>query len=382
MLTLVSLLLLLAIKGSRFMIIGVPRERKILEKRVALTPDGSKELAKLGHRVLIEQGAGEGSFFPDEDYHKAGCTIIASLEEIWRASDLVVKVKEPHQLEIPFMRPGLMLFDYLHLASFPSLAKELCERGVTAISFELVQTATGRLPLLEPMSEVAGKLGVINGAHFLQSQHGGRGVLLGGATGVSPGKVTVIGGGIAGRAACSVALGLGAQVTVLDVDSTKLERITTETQRRALALYSTRSSLERCCQESDLLIGAVLIPGAAAPKLVTEEMVCTMKAGAVIVDISIDQGGCIETVKPTTLEEPTFVKHEVIHYGVQNMPAQTPRTSTLALAAATLPYIVRLAQGGVDCALEHPELRPALTVYDGHIRHRAVAESLGMDFLA
>jgi alanine dehydrogenase len=355
--------------------IGVPRERKTLEKRVALTPDGARELTKLGHDVIVEKGAGDGSFFSDYDYKEAGCVISTSLKEVWE-SELLVKVKEPHEDELEFMRKGQILFDYLHLAGLPRLATAVLESGITAIAYELVQTPSGRLPLLEPMSEIAGKLSVINGAHFLQSHHGGRGQLLGGAVGVNPGTVVIIGAGISGRAACSVALGLGAQVTVLDIDSSKLERITTDFDHRAVTLYSTRASLERACKEADLLIGAVLIPGAAAPRLVTRSMIQSMKKGAVVVDISIDQGGCIETIRPTSLEKPTFLENDVIHYGVQNMPAQTPRTSTLALTSATLPYIVRLAEGGMSAALQDRDLKGALTCHEGKITHDIVRISL------
>lgn len=362
------------------MIIGIPRERKTLEKRVALTPDGALELTKRGHEVLIEKDAGAGSFYSDQDYKTAGCKIVSSLKEIWGNSELVVKVKEPHESEYEYFRPGLTLFDYLHLASMPEVATEVLRGGVTGIAYELVQMESKRLPLLEPMSEVAGKLSVLNGSYFLLSQKGGRGILLGGTVGVTPGHVVIVGAGIAGRNACEVALGMGADVTVLDVDYSKLERIKVQFQNRAHVVHSTKSALERAMKEADLLIGAVLIPGAAAPKLITRDMIRSMKEGSVFVDISIDQGGCSETIRATSLEEPVYKEEGVIHYGVCNMPAQTPRTSTQALTAATLPYIVRLADRGIAKALECPELRGAVNTHRGLMTNAACAQSLGLEY--
>jgi alanine dehydrogenase len=360
--------------------IGIPRERKTLEKRVALTPDGAMELTKRGHEVLIERDAGAGSFYSNEDYAAAGCTIVGTLAEVWNGAELVVKVKEPHESEYQYFRPGLTLFDYLHLASMPEVAREMLKGGVTGIAYELVQMADRRLPLLEPMSEVAGKLSVLNGSYFLLSQNSGRGVLLGGTVGVAPAEVVIVGAGIAGRNACEVALGMGAAVTVLDVDYAKLERIKVQFQNRAVVVHSTKSSLERAVREADLLIGAVLIPGAAAPKLISREMISSMKEGSVFLDISIDQGGCAESIRPTSLDEPVYKEHGVIHYGVCNMPAQTPRTSTQALTAATLPYIVQLAEGGVSCALQNPELRYAVNTYRGLMTNEACAVSLGLPY--
>jgi alanine dehydrogenase len=362
--------------------IGIPRERKTLEKRVALTPDGASELTKRGHKVLIEEGAGAGSFFTNDDYLSAGCQVVPTLEAVWSGADLVVKVKEPHEDEYPFFRPGLALFDYLHLASMPDVATKLLESRVTGIAYELVQTEDRRLPLLEPMSEVAGKLSVLNGSYFLLSQKGGRGVLLGGTVGVAPGKVVIIGAGIAGRNACEVALGMGARVTLLDVDYKKLEAAKIQFNNRAVIVHSTRSSLERAMRNADLLIGAVLIPGAAAPRLISREMIASMKQGSVFVDISIDQGGCAETIRPTSLDEPVFVEEGVVHYGVCNMPAQTPRTSTLALTAATLPYIIEFAEHGVQGALEkHRVLRAAVNTHAGHMTNQPCSESLGLPYV-
>lgn len=365
------------------MIIGIPRERKTLEKRVALTPDGAQELVKAGHKVLIETGAGVGSFFDDHWYAQAGCEIVSQLSELWSRAELIVKVKEPAPEEFPYFRPGLILFDYLHLASMPEVTKALLSGGVTAIAYELVQLSDKSLPLLEPMSEVAGKLSVVNGASALLSQNGGRGVLLGGTIGVEPAEVTIVGAGIAGRAACDTALGMGARVTVLDLSYNALERVKIQFGGRARGIYSTRASLERHVAHADLLIGAVLVPGAAAPKIISREMIRSMRRGAVFVDISIDQGGCAETIRATSLDKPVYEEEGVIHYGVCNMPAQTPRTSTLALTASTLPYIKRLANLGLEKALQakdgsHNELRPALNTHKGKLTNSLVGEANGI----
>ncbi|RMD83685.1 MAG: alanine dehydrogenase [Candidatus Dadabacteria bacterium] len=364
------------------MIIGVPKERKTLEKRVSLTPDGAHELIKRGHKVLIETGAGEGSLLPDESYAKVGCEVVSSLEEVWTRSELVVKVKEPHEDEYRFFREGLAVFDYLHLASMPDLAKRMVESGITGIAFELVQTPDGRHPLLDPMSEVAGKLAVLNGAYFLLSQNGGRGVLLAGTTTIPARKVVIVGAGKAGTAAVESALGMGARVTVLDINVRKLEAIKLRFGERPRTVFSTSATLARECVKADLLIGAVLIPGAAAPKLITREIIRAMKPGSVYVDISIDQGGCSETIRPTDLKNPVYVEEGVIHYGVCNMPAQTPRTSTFALAAATLPYIVKLADTGIMQALkESEELKNALNTHKGMLTNKAVSEAVGIPYV-
>ena len=363
------------------MIIGVPRERKTLEKRVAITPDGAHELVGKGHKVLLETSAGLGSFFTDEAYSEAGCELVPTLEEVWKKSELIVKVKEPHESEYPFFRKDLAIFDYLHLASMPDLTKTMLTSGITGIAYELVQTEDKRLPLLEPMSEVAGKLSILVGAHSLLAQHGGRGVLLGGTIGVPPGNVVIVGAGVAGRNACEIALGMGANVTILDTDAQKLEKIKLQFSGRAHTLYSTKGSLERACERAELVVGAVLIPGAAAPRIVTRQMIRSMKPGAVFVDISIDQGGCAETIRTTSLESPTYEEEGVIHYGVPNMPAQTPRTSTLALTSATLPYILKIANLGVTRALkEIKELRNAVNTRHGALTNRAVSEAVGIPF--
>jgi alanine dehydrogenase len=364
------------------MIIGVPRERKTLEQRVALTPDGARELIHDGHTVLIETNAGQLSFFTDEAYKAAGATIVTTLRELWTTAEMIVKVKEPHPEEYEFFRPGLLLFDYLHLAGLPDVAKELVKSKVTGIAYELVQTDTGRMPLLEPMSEVAGKLSVLNGAYFLLAQNGGRGVLLGGAVGVPAGNVVIAGAGIAGRAATAVAAGMGARVSVLDVNYLQLDRIRSEFQSTVQTEYSTESTLLRCCSQADLVISAVLVPGARAPQVFTEEIIRAMPRGSVFVDISIDQGGSAATSRATSLEEPTYVEHGVIHYAVPNMPAQTARTSTQALTAATLPYIRKIAGQGLRNALKGDvALSRALNTFNGNITNPAVAAVTDLPYL-
>jgi len=359
------------------MIIGVPRERKTLEKRVAITPGGVLDLVHSGQTVLIERSAGLAVGFSDEEYSAAGATICDTLEEVWTRSELIVKVKEPHYDEYKFFRPGLGIFSYLHLASLPEVASELLKNKITGVAYELVQTADGRLPLLEPMSEIAGKLSVINGSQFLLSQHGESGILLAGAVGVPRARVLVLGAGISGRAACEMAFGLGADVTVLDIDAKKLEFIRTCFGNQVSTAYSTRDQISRLLPECDLLIGAVLIPGAAAPRIVSREMIRTMQNGRVFVDISIDQGGCAETSRPTNLDEPTYIEEGVVHYGVCNMPSQAARTATLALTAATLPYVKRLAKLGIEASLRQDTLiRNALNTYDGSLTNEKVGEAL------
>jgi alanine dehydrogenase len=306
---------------------------------------------------------------------------VKTLRDVWTNAELLVKVKEPAPEEFEFFRSDLVLFDFLHLASLPEVADALLESKITAFAYETLTTSDGRLPLLEPMSEVAGKLSVLNGAYFLLSQNGGRGVLLGGAIGVPPAKVVVIGAGIAGRAACATAVGMGAQVTMIDVSHQKLEAIATRFGSSVRTVYSTRGSIERECTGADLLIGAVLVPGAATPRIIDRSMIKALGSKAVFVDISIDQGGCSETSKPTSLDQPVYEAEGVIHYGVCNMPAQTPRTSTMALTAATLPYIIKLANSGARGAVESScELRSALTCLNGQITNKPTADALGKPF--
>ncbi|RMG45064.1 MAG: alanine dehydrogenase [Candidatus Dadabacteria bacterium] len=361
--------------------IGVPRERKTLEKRVALTPSGAEELIRHGHEVLIEKGAGEGSFFPDEEYRKAGCKIADTLADVWNDSELIVKVKEPHEEEYQYFRSDMAIFDYLHLAGLPDVAKAMLEKGITGIAYELVQTEDHRLPLLEPMSEIAGQLSVLNGANALLSQHGGRGMLMGGAIGVPACNVVVIGAGIAGRNAADVALGMGAHVTILDIDYRKLEAVKVAWNGRIQTRYSTGVTVVEECSRAQLVIGAVLVPGHSAPKVISRKAIESMEEGSVFVDISVDQGGCAETTRTTSLAEPTYKELGVIHYAVPNMPAQTPRTSTMALTAATLPYIIKLADSGVDTAIrKYPELNAAVNTYQGKLTNQAVSDSIGIDY--
>lgn len=364
------------------MIIGVPRERKTLEKRVGITPDGAAELVKQGHTVLIETNAGNGSLFYDQDYQNAGCQIVSTLEEVWKRANLIVKVKEPHESEYQYFRPDVALFDYLHMASMPDMTQAMLKSGITGIAFELVRTDRGRYSLLDPMSEVAGKLAVLNGANYLLAQNGGRGVLLGGTVTVPPRRVIIIGAGISGRAACEMAVGMGAKVGILDNDVQKLERIKDVFGTQVTTIFSTSAALAREIPKAELLIGAVLVPGARTPRLITREMIKTMRPGTVFVDISIDQGGCAETSRPTDLENPTYVVDGVVHYGVCNMPAQVPRTSTIALAEASLPYVMKLANSGIKEALQkYPELQSALNTYQGKLTNKAIGESLDIPYV-
>jgi alanine dehydrogenase len=363
------------------MIIGVPRERKILENRVALTPNGAKTLVQSGHRVLIETQAGAGSHFPDSDYAACGCEIIHSLAEVWGQANLIVKVKEPHTEEFKYFRKDLAIFDYLHLASMPEIAFKLRDSGMSSIAYELIRDEKGSLPLLEPMSEIAGKLSVLNGAYFLLTQNGGRGVLLGRAAGLSPARVTVIGAGVAGKAAVETALGLGASVCVLDVNEAKLKALSASFDDYVDVKLSTPMAIQQELPNTDLLVAAVLVPGAAAPRILTREMIRTMKPASVFVDISIDQGGCAETIRATDLQNPTYIEEGVIHYGVCNMPSQTARTSTLALTKVTLPYILEIANSGVDHVIRSNSIvRAAVNTHQGQLTCKAVAESIGAEY--
>jgi alanine dehydrogenase len=364
------------------MIIGIPRERKTLEQRVALTPQGAHELTQRGHTLLVETKAGACSYFEDSDYKAAGCEVVKTLAEVWNRAGLVVKVKEPDKEEYQYFRPGLMVFDYLHLAGLPEVAKAMIDGKVTGIAYELVQTTSGRLPLLEPMSEIAGRLAVLNGSYFLLAQNGGRGILLGGSIGVPPAEVVIVGAGIAGRAACGYALGAGARVTILDISHDALERVQATFGNKPITIYSSAAALEQACMAADLVIGAVLVPGAAAPRIITRDLIRKMKKAAVFVDISVDQGGCSETTKPTSLQQPVFDCEGVIHYAVPNMPAQTPRTSTMALTTVTLPYILEIAEKGlVQAASDNPAIRCAINTHKGSMTNRAVAQDLGMPFV-
>jgi alanine dehydrogenase len=354
------------------MIIGVPREIKDGEDRVALTPAGVHALVPAGHRVLVETGAGLGSGFTDEEYAAVGAQLLP-VAEVWGQAELLVKVKEPLAAELAYLRADLVLFTYLHLASSHELTEALLRSGITAIGYETVQRADGSLPLLVPMSEVAGKLATQVGAHCLEAQSGGRGVLIGGVPGVPPAEVVVLGCGSVGTNAAKVAVGMGASVTMLDINHGRLKYLDDIMSGRVVTVYSNSYNITRAVRYADLLIGAVLIPGARAPRLVSAEMVKCMKPGAVIVDVAVDQGGCIETIRPTSHSAPTYLEHGVLHYGVPNMPALVPRSSTLALTNATLPYMLALAERGVEAALAtDPALAQGLNVRGGEIVHPAV----------
>jgi alanine dehydrogenase len=358
-------------------IVGVPREIKPGEQRVALTPAGAAALVERGHRVLVERGAGVGSAVPDDAYLTVGAHL-GSADEVWGEADLVLKVKEPIPEEYARLRAGQTLFTYLHLAPVPELTRALMSAGENAIAYETVQRPDGSLPLLTPMSEVAGRLAVQEGAFYLGRAHGGRGILLSGVPGVPPGNVVILGAGTVGLNAARMALAQGASVAVLDVNLDRLRHVDDLFGGRVVTLYSNSYNVARATERADLLIGAVLIAGARPPELVTEAMVAKMKEGAVIVDVAVDQGGCIRTIRPTTLLEPTYVVSGVVHYGVANMPALVPRTSTFALTNATLPYALALADRGPAAAIaEDPVLAAGVNVWAGRVVHPAVAASVG-----
>jgi alanine dehydrogenase len=359
--------------------VGVPKEIKIHEYRVGLVPAGVRELVSAGHEVFVQSGAGTGIGVDDSDYAAAGARILGSAKEVFELVDLVVKVKEPQLEECRMLRSGQTIFTYLHLAPDPEQAKALIASGATAIAYETVGSPDGSLPLLTPMSEVAGRMSVQVGAASLQKANGGRGVLLGGVPGVPPASVVILGGGVSGTSAAEMAVGLRADVTVVDSSLKKLRSLDAIFGGRLKTCASTAVAIESLVTQADLVIGAVLVAGAAAPKVVTREMVRKMKSGAVIVDISIDQGGCFETSKPTTHANPTFIDEGVVHYCVTNMPGAVPRTSTFALTNATLPYVKALANHGVEDALTlDPYLAQGLNVHAGSITHEAVARALGM----
>ncbi len=357
-------------------IVGVPSEVKPGENRVAVTPDGVRELTVRGHRVLVESGAGAGSSLTDADYVAAGATMVTA-EDAWGAQ-LVLKVKEPQEQEHQFFRSGLVLFTYLHLAAYPELADALLTSGVTALGYETVRLPSGALPLLAPMSEVAGRLAPQIGAHFLERDNGGRGVLLGGAPGVRPARVVVIGAGTVGSNAAWIAQGMEAEVFLIDRDLDRLRMVDQIHRGRIMTLMSNRGVIERSLLEADLLIGAVLVPGGRAPIVVTEDMVAQMKPGTVIVDVAVDQGGCVATTVETTHEHPVVVKHGVLHYGVGNIPSAVPHTSTYALTNATFPYALAVADHGVrDAIAADPSLAGGLLTLSGFLTNEAVAEALG-----
>ncbi|HEY1896672.1 MAG TPA: alanine dehydrogenase [Terracidiphilus sp.] len=358
------------------MIIGVPKEIKDHEARVGVTPAGTKALTEAGHTVLVETHAGAQSGFPDHEYQDAGAEIVGDAGNVWGKSDTVVKVKEPIESEYVYFREGLVLFTYLHLAPLPDLTDKLLHSGVIGIAYETVRDRQGTLPLLTPMSEVAGRMSVQVGAAYLQREHGGRGILLGGVPGVPPAHVTIVGGGIVGTNAARIALGLGAKVTLVDLNLNRLREIDDIFNGRVYTLASNSYNLAHSTHEADLVIGAVLIPGATAPKIVTRAMVSKMKKGAVIVDVAIDQGGCVETARPTSHSDPSYTEYGVVHYCVTNMPGAVPHTSTLGLTNATFPYLLRLANlGARDALKQDPGLAGGLNTWMGKLTHRGVAES-------
>jgi alanine dehydrogenase len=360
------------------MIVGVPREIKPGEQRVALTPAGAHALAAADHRVVVEADAGVGSGIRDDEYAAVGAEI-AGVEDVWRRAEMILKVKEPMPAEYPRLRAGQVLFTYLHLAPAPELTRVLRDSDVIAVAYETVQRADGSLPLLTPMSEVAGRLAVQEGAFYLGRAHGGRGILLGGVPGVPPGNVVVIGAGTVGLNAVRMAVGLGADVSILDVNPDRLRVVDDLYQGRVVTIMSNAFNLQAVVRRADLLIGAVLIAGARAPVLVTAAMVATMKEGAVIVDVAVDQGGSVETIRPTTLLDPTYAVSGVVHYGVANMPALVPRTSTFALANATLPYVLDLAgRGPREAVRANAALAHGVNVWRGRVIHPAVAGALGV----
>ena len=365
------------------MIIGIPKEIKNNENRVSLSPSGVHALVDQGHKVLVEASAGEGSYFEDKDYEQAGATIVDSQQKVWDV-DMVMKVKEPLEEEYQYFKEGLILFTYLHLANEGELTKALLDSKVVSIAYETVQLPDRSLPLLTPMSEVAGRMSSQIGAECLQKYKGGMGILLSGVPGVAKGRVTIIGGGQAGTNAAKIALGLGADVTVLDVNPKRLQELEDLFDGRVHTIMSNPLNIEECVKQSDLVIGAVLIPGAKAPSLVTEDMVKQMKDGSVVVDIAIDQGGIFETTdKITTHDDPTYKKHGVVHYAVANMPGAVPRTSTIALNNATLPYAQQIANKGYEKALKENEpLSYGLNTINGKLTNKAVGEALNLDYIS
>ncbi|WLD58439.1 alanine dehydrogenase [Salinispirillum sp. LH 10-3-1] len=363
------------------MYVGVPKEIKNHEYRVGLIPAAVRELTVAGHQVFVENDAGAAIGYSNEDYEAVGATIVQQASDVFERAEMIVKVKEPQAEERALLRPHHVLFTYLHLAPDAPQLKGLMDSGATCIAYETVTDVHGRLPLLAPMSEVAGRMAVQAGAHCLEKSMGGSGMLLGGVPGVAPAKVTIVGGGVVGQNALAIAVGMGAQVTVLDRSMDVLRRLDQVYSNRITTLFSTREALESSVVHSDLVIGAVLIPGAAAPKLITREMIKTMAAGSVVVDVAIDQGGCMETSKPTTHSEPTYVVDGVVHYCVANMPGGVARTATQALNNATLPFVLQLANKGAQQALlDNTHLRNGLNVYRGEVTYAEVAEARGMPF--
>ncbi len=364
------------------MLIGVPKEIKTREYRVGLVPGGVATLVRHGHAVMIEKGAGIGSGISDEKYLAAGAQIVDQAADVWAKAEMIVKVKEPIESEYPLMREGQTIYTYFHLAALPSLAKALLERKVSAVAYETIQTEDGQLPLLKPMSEVAGRMAVQVGAVTLEKEHGGKGILLSGVPGVRRGRVVILGGGVVGANAAKLASGMGADVAVLDVNLSRLAYLDDIFGSRITPLYSDPDTIEQQVRMADLVIGGVLIPGAKAPKLVSEKLISQMSEGSVVVDVAVDQGGCIETCKPTTHDNPTYMMHGVVHYCVANMPGAVAQTSTFALNNATIQYGVKLANLGVVEAVKRDRaLALGVNTFAGHCTYKAVAEALDLEYV-
>jgi len=363
------------------MIIGVPKEIKNNENRVALTPAGALELSKRGHELYVQSTAGLGSGFPDEDYEASGAKILPAIEDVYAKAEMIIKVKEPIEPEYELIREGQLLFTYFHFASYEPLTKTMMKRKAVCLAYETVELPDGSLPLLIPMSEVAGRMAIQEGAKFLEKPLKGRGVLLGGVPGVEPGKVLILGGGIVGTQAAKMAAGLGAQVTLLDINLPRLRYLADVMPHNVNTVYSNELNIRRYIEDADLIVGAVLIHGAKAPNLITRDMLKEMNPGTVLVDVAVDQGGCIETCEPTTHEAPTFIIDDVVHYCVANMPGAVPQTSTIALTNATLPYAIQLANKGWQRACrENQPLKLGLNVIDGKVVYQGVAEAFGLPY--
>ena len=364
------------------MIVGVPKEIKTREYRVGMTPAIAKAYVSNGHTVLIEKGAGEGAGLVDGDYERVGAKLVKSADEVWKRAEMIVKVKEPIEAEYARIQSGQIIYTYFHLAAVPALAKVLVDKKVAAVAYETIQPKDGSLPLLKPMSEIAGKMSIQVGAAALEKAHGGKGILLGGVPGVRRGRVSIIGGGVVGTCAAKVALGMGAEVTILDVNLDRLTYLDDIFGGRITTLMSDSENIARACRESDLLVGAVLIPGAKAPKLVSKDLIKEMQKGSVVVDVAVDQGGCIETIKATTHDNPTYEVSGVVHYGVANMPGAVPMTSTFALTNTTRPYGLKIANKGIVEAIKADEaLAKGLNTYGGRVTYEAVARDLGYAYL-
>lgn len=362
------------------MIVGVPKEIKNNENRVALTPAGTNELTKQGHTVLVETQAGFASGFTDTDYTDAGATIIDTAEAVWAQAEMIMKVKEPIEQEYKLARRGQLIFTYFHFASSEPLTKAMIESGAICLAYETVEKADRSLPLLIPMSEVAGRMAIQQGARHLEKPVKGRGVLLGGVPGVPPGKVLILGAGIVGVQAAKMAAGLGAHVTILDIDLQRLRYVNDVLPLHVMTMYSSEYNIRQLIKTHDLIVGAVLIPGAKAPKLITRDMLKDMRPGTVLVDVAVDQGGCVETCKPTTHENPTYIIDDVVHYCVANMPGAVPYTSTVALTNCTLPYALKLARGWQKACIDNEDLKKGLNVIDGKVVYKGVADAFGMEY--